>query len=106
MRYTHYGIGHPPVLRELTRDCINEDPADSLGSEENENDGDGEWNSNIRRCHGTRGGEGGEEDDSGEENEELECDDGEDSGVEDDLNDEEMEVGEDADEEDDYMMSF
>jgi hypothetical protein len=53
-----------------------------------------------------RRGEGGEEDDSGEENEELECDDGKDSGVEDDLNDEEMEVGEDTDEEDDYMMSF
>jgi hypothetical protein len=47
MRYTHYGIGHPTVLRKLTRDCANVDPTDSPGSEEIETDGNGEWESDI-----------------------------------------------------------
>ena len=29
VRYTQYGIGHPTVLREMTRDCINAELADS-----------------------------------------------------------------------------
>lgn len=108
MRYTHYGIGHPPVLRKLTRDCANDDLADSSGPEENMSDGDGEWMNNIRRCHD----EGGEKDDSGEEDEESECGDVDDSDIEVDLDDEEMvvgeeiEFGEDTDEEDDYTMYF
>jgi hypothetical protein len=111
MRYTHYGIGHPTVLRELTRDCANVDPTDSPGSEEIETDGNGEWESDIRYCHGVREDEEGDEDNGGEEDEELECDDDdEDSSVENDLDDEEVgkDVGEDEDEgeEDDYMLSF
>jgi len=104
IRYTHYGIGHPPVLRELTRDCANADPADSRGSEENENDSDGEWESDIRRCHSVHEDEGGEEGDGAEEDEELESGD-EDSSVENDL-DGDMEVSEDEKEEDDYIISF
>lgn len=114
MRYTHYGIGHPTVLRKMTRDCANVDFTDSPGSEESETDSDGEWESNIRRCHGMREDEGLDEDnDCEEEDEELgydDDDDDDDLSLGNDLNDEEMEVGEDADndedEEDDYMMSF
>lgn len=40
MRYTHYGIGHPAVLREITRDCANMEFADGPEAEENENDHD------------------------------------------------------------------
>ncbi|KIK35492.1 hypothetical protein CY34DRAFT_16981 [Suillus luteus UH-Slu-Lm8-n1] len=41
MRYTHHGIGHPAVLREITRDCANTGFADGgPEAEENENDQD------------------------------------------------------------------
>lgn len=115
MRYTHYGVGHPTVLREIARDCANADLADSPESEEDENDGDGDWNweSDIRPFHGEDGDddEGGEDDDDDEEEDkELDYDDAEESGVQNGLDDEAMEVGEveddSEDSEDEYMMSF
>lgn len=72
------------------------------------NDSDGEWRNNIRRCHN----EEEKKDDSSEEDKESECGDDNDSNIEDNLDDEEMvigeeiEVDEDTDEEDNYQMSF
>ncbi|KAG2049011.1 hypothetical protein BDR06DRAFT_975591 [Suillus hirtellus] len=93
MCYTHYGIGHPIVLRQLTRDCANAELVDNPGLEEHENDDD-EWESDSQPHRSVGGDEGGQEDDSGED-EEQECDDDEESSIQDD---EEMEVGEDMDE--------
>jgi hypothetical protein len=47
MRYTHYGVGHPTVLRELTKACADVDPADDPECEEDEND-DEELENDIR----------------------------------------------------------
>jgi hypothetical protein len=33
LRYTQYGIGHPTVLREMTRDYVNAELADSPDSD-------------------------------------------------------------------------
>lgn len=104
MRYTHYGIGHPAVLRKLIRDCANVDPTDSPGSEESETDSDVEQQSDIQPCHGMCEDEGLDGDSDTEEDEELECDDDDESSLENDLDDE-ME-DEDEDEEGDDMMSF
>jgi hypothetical protein len=99
MRYTHYGVGHPTVLRELTKACADVDPA-----EEDEND-DEEWKGDIRPRFSVDGDEGGQEDDDDEEAEEQGSDE-----EEDDNDEEEEEVGEDvddeADEDDDNALSF
>jgi hypothetical protein len=100
MRYTHYGVGHPTVLRELTKACADVDPA-----EEDEND-DEEWERDIRSRLSVDGDEGGQEDDNDEEAEEQGSDEEEDEDEE----EEEEEIGEDvddeADEDDDNMLSF
>jgi hypothetical protein len=40
MCYTHYGIGHPKVVRETVRDCanVNTDSLDSAEDEDREGD--------------------------------------------------------------------
>lgn len=103
MHYTHYGIGHPTVLCELTKACGDVDPADDPGWEENENDQE-EWENNIQPRFSVDGDEGGQEDDGDGEDEEQECDEEED--------DKEEEIGEDVDDEadkdedEDDMLSF
>jgi hypothetical protein len=107
MRYTHYGIGHPTVIRELARDCADAELVDNPGSEDIEDDE--EWENDIRPHHSVGGDEGEREGDVSGDDEEQEYDDDDESSAEDD---EVMGIGEDMDEEadeddeDDYMMSF
>lgn len=107
MRYTHYGIGHPTVIRELVRDCADAELVDNPGLEDIEDDK--EWENAIRPHHSVGGNEGEREGDVSEDDEEQEYDGDDESSVEDD---EVMGIGEDMDEEadeddeDDFMMSF
>jgi hypothetical protein len=113
MRYTHYGVGHPVVMREMTRDCANIDLAHSPESEDDE--GNEDQDIDIQPCEGSgdgaehggddvEGGEGEEDSELEEDSDEQECDDSEESGA-DDSDDGEIE-GEELDEEDDYHVSF
>ncbi|KIK32237.1 hypothetical protein CY34DRAFT_47013, partial [Suillus luteus UH-Slu-Lm8-n1] len=95
MRYTHYGVGHPVVMREMTRDCANIDLTHSPESEDDEDDGDEDQEIDIQPCEGPgdRAKHGGDDDGGepeGEEDSELEedsdgqeCDDSEESGADD-----------------------
>lgn len=82
MRYTHYGIGHPAVLREMTRDCADLNLANSPESEDDDDDvqpseGDSEMG-------GTEGNDEEDEDTDEEECEDDESIDDRDEGMEDD----------------------
>ncbi|KAG2053732.1 hypothetical protein BDR06DRAFT_972033 [Suillus hirtellus] len=102
MRYTPYGIGHPTILREMTRDCTNADLADSPQSDVNE----------VQLCEGDskkggsddEGGPGGEEEDEDD-------DDTDEEEYNDDPDNEGMADGEDSidkedsvDKEDDHVF--
>jgi len=62
MQYTPYGIGHPTILWEITRDSANADLADSSESEGNDN-----RDSDIHSCEGDSEKGGGDEDHEGGE---------------------------------------
>lgn len=89
IRYTHYGIGHPTVLRGIARDCTGADLADNPELDEID-----DIESGVRPCKGDDGG--GEEEDDDED----EDDDDDDNECVDDLDDREMEEN---DEEDDHI---
>jgi hypothetical protein len=80
--YTHYGIGHPKVVREMVRDCTNTEFADSSDSEEDE---DRDRERDIHSCEvdserdGDEDGHEGEDlgDHEDEDEDATECDDDE-----------------------------
>lgn len=73
MRYTSSGIGHPTVMREITRDCINAELADSSYLEDSENVDDMAYESDIQ--HSEDDSEEGESDeDEDEDDQEIEDD--------------------------------
>lgn len=92
MRYTHHGIGHPTLLREMTRDCANLDPelADSPDSEDIESTG---YESDPRPSEGEEGESDEDEDETNSEE------------SEDDDNLDQWEM-EDYDEEEEERLSF
>jgi hypothetical protein len=103
MRYTHHGIGHPAVLRQITRDCTIANLADG----QNVN---GDWVGDIHSCEGDN--ENGGSDDGGgwEDDDDDDDDDDDEEGEEDgeDINERECDDNEGAragvDDYDDWEM--
>lgn len=100
MRYTHHGIGHPAVLREIIRDCANTGFADGPEAEENENDLDFNlrpYGEDLEKDSDNRDCEQESDDDDVDDEDE---DDGEDESSVDGLDDQ---AEYDENEEDDYI---
>jgi hypothetical protein len=104
MRYTYHGIGHPKILREITRACTDEVPGDGLTSEGVENADYGDWESRIRiPPYGDEmeksGGDGGDDDD--DDDDEGARGEGDDDGEEDPEADQDQDQDEDELEDED-----
>ncbi|KAG1775822.1 hypothetical protein EV702DRAFT_1199039 [Suillus placidus] len=83
MRYTHYEIGHPIVLREVARDCADAELAHSPEPEENNNNDDLE--SEIQPEGGEEEDHDSEEDPDSEEDEDMNAQENDDDESVDDL---------------------
>lgn len=98
IRYTHYGIGHSAVLREIARDCADAEVSDSLEAQDDGDYGDLESETQPESDDGGEGDCDGEEDDDiiAQEN------DDDDESIDDDGSVADLDEGMEDGEEDEY----
>jgi hypothetical protein len=99
MRYTHYGVGHPAALREITRACVDADLSEDACIE---------WESGIQPYEDNEdtldGGGDEEDDDDDDDDDNADADNDADNADEQECEDGERDQYED--DEDDYHVSF
>jgi hypothetical protein len=98
IRYTHYGIGHPAVLREIARDCADAEVADSLEAQDDGDYGD------VESGDQPESDDGGEEDCDSEDPDSEEDDD--DESIDDDGSVADLDEGMEYGEEDEYEYEY
>jgi hypothetical protein len=67
VHYTHHGIGHPKVLRQMARDCANADLADSSEPQE-DRDGEQEQERDFHSSEGDSERDRSDDEDEGDNN--------------------------------------